>query len=52
MEMPEFESALSFMTEQAKGIDEAIGQTGACTVKVRYLDADGNVIAEKSFKAK
>lgn len=61
LELPEdagaqLEAALdanaSVFEEQAKGIDEAIGQTGACTVKVRYLDADGNVIAEKSFKAK
>ena len=40
----------SVFEEQAAGIDEAIGQTGACTVIVRYLDADDNVLAEKSFK--
>lgn len=42
----------SVFEEQAAGIDEAIGQTGACTVIVRYLDADDNLLAEKSFKAK
>lgn len=40
----------SVFEEQAAGIDEAISQTGACTVIVRYLDADDNLLAEKSFK--
>lgn len=32
-------------------LDEAIGVTGECTVIMRYLDPDDNVLAEKSFKA-
>lgn len=46
------EENASVFEEQAAGIDEAINQTGACTVIVRYLDPDDNVLAEKSFKAK
>lgn len=46
------EENASVFEEQAAGIDEAINQTGACTVTVRYLDPDDNVLAEKSFKAK
>lgn len=37
--------------EQVKSFDEAVGKEGACTVTVRYLDAEGNVITEKSYKA-
>ena len=36
---------------QVKTLDTAVGQEGACTYTVRYLDPDGNVLAEKSFKA-
>lgn len=36
---------------QVKTLDEAVGQAGACTFTVRYFDPDGNVLAEKSFKA-
>lgn len=36
---------------QAEIFDEAIGQEGACTVIVRYLDGEGNLLVEKSFKA-
>lgn len=37
--------------QQAATFDEAIGQTGACTVVVRYTDPDDNVLCEKEFKA-
>lgn len=38
--------------EQAGQFDEALGfDKGTCTVKMRYLDPDGNVMCEKSFKA-
>ncbi len=37
--------------EQVKQFDEAVGTPGACTVTMRYLDPDGNVLAEKSFTA-
>lgn len=37
--------------EQVKSFDEAVGEEGACTVVMRYLDAEGNVIVEKSYKA-
>lgn len=36
---------------QVKTLDDTVGQAGACTFTVRYLDPDGNVLAEKSFKA-
>ena len=36
---------------QAQQLDTAVGTPGACTVTMRYLDPDDNVIAEKSFKA-
>lgn len=35
----------------AKQFDEGIGQKGACTVVIRYIDSDGNVLAEKSYAA-
>ena len=31
--------------------DEAVGQSGACTVAVRYTDPDDKVLAEREFKA-
>ena len=37
--------------EQVKQFDEAVGTPGACTVTMRYLDPDGNVLTEKSFTA-
>ena len=37
--------------QQVKSFDEAVGKDGACTVTVRYLDANGEVMAEKSYKA-
>lgn len=37
--------------EQAATFDEIIGESGACTVVMRYLDPDDNVISEKSFTA-
>lgn len=36
---------------QVKTFDDAVGQAGACTVTMRYLDPDGNVLVEKSYKA-
>lgn len=45
------ESTASIFEAEAKVFDEAIGQKGACTVIVKYLDSDGNLLAEKSFKA-
>lgn len=36
---------------QVKTLDTAVGQEGACTFTVRYFDPDGNVLAERSFKA-
>ena len=37
--------------QQVKTFDDAVGQEGACTVTMRYLDPDGNVLVEKSYKA-
>ena len=36
---------------QVKTLDDTVGQAGACTFTVRYLDPDGNVLTEKPFKA-
>ena len=36
----------------AADFDAAIGQPGACTVTVRYLDPDGKVLSENSYTAK
>lgn len=33
-------------------IDEGIGQSGACTLVIRFLDFHENVLVEKTFKAK
>lgn len=35
----------------AKELDETIGKERACTIIVRYADLDGNVFAQKAFKA-
>ena len=35
----------------AEQLDTAIGTTNECTVVLRYLDPDDNVLAEKSFQA-
>lgn len=45
------ESNAAVFEAQAQVFDAAIGQEGACTVIVQYLDAEGNLIAEKSYKA-
>lgn len=45
------QQASNFET-QVKQFDEAVGTPGACTVTMRYLDPDDNVLAEKSFSAK
>ena len=45
------EEAASIYQLSAEMFDYIIEQEGACTVKVHYLDPDGNIIAEKSFKA-
>ena len=36
---------------QAATFDDAIGQPGACTVVVRYTDAEDNVLTEKEYTA-
>lgn len=43
-------SASQFETQAAE-FDEAVGQSGACTVAVRYTDPDDKVLAEREFKA-
>lgn len=45
------ESAATF-EEQAAEFDEIIGESGACTVVMRYVDPQDNVLAEKAFTAK
>lgn len=38
--------------QTAAQFDKTIGQDGACTVVVRYLDPDGKVLSENSYTAK
>lgn len=38
--------------EAVAHIDEGIGQSGACTLVIRFLDFYENVLAERTFKAK
>lgn len=35
----------------ARSLDDAMGESGVVTLIVRYQDADGNVLEERSFKA-
>lgn len=45
------ESLADSFKELAKELDETIGKERACTIIVRYTDLDGNVLAQKAFKA-
>ncbi|MCI9360951.1 MAG: DUF4854 domain-containing protein [Hungatella sp.] len=45
------ESNASVFEAQAQSFDEVIGADGASAVTVRYLDSDGGLILEKSYKA-
>lgn len=45
------DASASVFQQVAAMLDEEIGQKGAVAVIVRYLDPDGNVLAERSFKA-
>ncbi len=45
------DSTASVFQQVAAMLDETIGQKGAVSVVVKYLDPDGNVLAERSFKA-
>lgn len=46
------EEQASTFEEQVAEFDEVVGESGACTVVMRYLDPDGNVLAEQSYTAK
>lgn len=48
----EDEAQASQFEEQVAEFDEIIGESGACTVVMRYTDPDDNVLAEKAFTAK
>lgn len=45
------EQADVFKEQVVAPLDELIGETGACTVTMRYTDPDGDLIAETSFRA-
>ena len=45
------EQADLFKQQVVAPLDELIGETGACTVTMRYTDPDGDLIAETSFHA-
>lgn len=45
------EQQASTFEEQAAQFDEIIGESGACTVVMRYLDPEDNVLAEQSYTA-
>ncbi len=46
------EEQASTFEEQVAEFDEVVGESGACTVVMRYLDPDDNVLAEQSYTAK
>ncbi|MCM1297833.1 MAG: DUF4854 domain-containing protein [Muribaculaceae bacterium] len=46
------DAAESQFADSIKEFDGAVGEEGACTMTMRYLDPDGNVLAEKSYSAK
>lgn len=53
---PQLEEALDtqgdVLKEQAAAFDEVLGEEpGTCAITMRYLDPDGNVLAEKSYSA-
>lgn len=41
----------SIFSEAAAALDKEMGKEGVATVVIKYLDPDGNVLAERSFKA-
>ena len=45
------EQADLFKQQVVAPVDELVGETGACTVTMRYTDPDGDLIAETSFHA-
>lgn len=45
------DASASQFEAQAAQFDEAVGQSGACTVAVRYTGPDDEVLAEREFKA-
>ena len=45
------EEAAFLFEMQAAEIDDEIGRAGACTIIIRYLDSNDNVLAERAFKA-
>lgn len=47
----EIEKQADVFKEQAGVFDEAVGQKGVCTVTVRYLDSENNVLFEGTYAA-
>ena len=45
------EATASMFEMMAESLDKAVGEPGAVTLVVRYQDADGNVVEERSFNA-
>ncbi len=45
------DATASIFEEMAGQMDEEMGQEGTVTIVIRYLDPDGNVLAERNFKA-
>lgn len=45
------EAAADSFGALAGQLDDMIEQKGACTFTIKYVDPDGNVLGEKSFKA-
>ncbi len=45
------ETTASVFEMMAESLDKAVGEPGAVTLVVRYQDADGNVVEERSFNA-
>lgn len=46
-----WDATASIYEDLARQLDESIEQKNACTLTIKYLDSNGNVISEKSFQA-
>lgn len=46
-----WDATASIYEDLARQLDESIEQKNVCTLTIKYLDSNGNVISEKSFQA-
>lgn len=46
-----WDASTPLFEDLAKQLDDMIKQKNACTLTIKYVDSEGNVISEKSFQA-